>query len=172
MPTLVKNAIRHFNVVVIEDSGTDARLILGALLKDDRHLRVSILTDGERASKHLREPGWEAELPLLRPDLVFLDLGLPGLDGLEVLQNLRAHERTKSVPIIVFTGANRPEDINRCYDLGANCVTFKPMETELFVSTVKSIGRYWLDVVGPRARERNKAKAWRGRRPPEVDELP
>lgn len=172
MPTLLKHAVRHFNVVVVEDSGTDARLILSALLQDDRHLRVAVLSDGEKASQHLSDPGWEAELPLLRPDLVFLDLGLPGLDGLALLPRLRALERTKQVPIIVFTGIDRPDDIQRCYELGANCVAFKPQETERFVSIVKSIGRYWLDVVGPRARERAKARAWRGRRPPEVDELP
>lgn len=172
MATVTRSGRMSYNVVVVEDSKTDARLILQALLQDDRHLQVTVLTDGDRASSHLREPHWESELPFGPSDLVFLDLNLPGKGGMELLSELKATPRLSGVPIIVFTGSKEPDEIQRCYDLGANCVASKPDSLEPFVDTVQHIKRYWLDVVGPRARERARAQAWRGKPPPELDEIP
>lgn len=172
MRTLTKQQGRHCSVIVVEDSSTDARLILQALLQDDHHLRVTVLTDGDRASTHLHEPNWETELPFYQPDLVILDLSLPGKGGLEVLSDFKSTPQLNGVPIVVFTGAERPGEVQRCYELGANCVAFKPTESRPFIDTVQSIGRYWLDVVGPRAHARARAEAWRGKLPPELDEIP
>jgi CheY-like chemotaxis protein len=172
MKTTEMNRTHHYSVAVVEDSKADARLILRALLQDDRHLRVTVLTDGERASNHLRSPNWDDDLPFGPPDLVFLDLNLPGKDGLEVLAELKATPRMYGVPIIVFTGTEQTAEIQSCYELGANCVVTKPMDLEPFIKTVQSIERYWLDVVGPRARERAQAQATHGQKPPEVDEIP
>jgi CheY-like chemotaxis protein len=162
-----------YSVVVVEDSKTDARLILQALLQDDRHLQVTVLTDGERASSHLREPDWDSDLPFGPSDLVFLDLNLPGKGGLEILGELKSLPRLSGVPIIVFTGSKEEDLIQRCYELGANCVASKPDSLEPFVDTVQHIKHYWLDVVGPRARERTRNQVWRGGHSgPELDEIP
>lgn len=171
MRTLPRQENRHCSVIVVEDSHTDARLILQALLQDDHHLQVTVLTDGDRAASHVHQPDWDAP-PFHQPDLVLLDLSLPGKDGMEVLSDLKSTPQLKGVPIVVFTGTDQPESVQRCYALGANCVAFKPVETRPFIDTVKSIGRYWLDVVGPRAHARARAEAWRGKLPPELDEIP
>jgi CheY-like chemotaxis protein len=89
---------------------------------------------------------------MVRPDLIMMDLELPRIDGLELLRELRSRPFYRDVPVVVFTGSQRPEDLSRSYHLGANCVVYKPVRTEDYVAVVRSVEHYWLDVVaGPAA---------------------
>jgi len=78
------------------------------------------------------------------PQLVLLDLKLPKLDGLEVLRRLRADERTRRLPVVVFTSSGEEEDMIKSYDLGANSYVRKPVEFEQFIEATRQLGLYWL----------------------------
>jgi chemotaxis family two-component system response regulator Rcp1 len=168
METLATGHSRPCEVVVVEDSKTDAWLITQALLQYDRKLRITVLTDGERAASHLGGPSDGDDHPFGPPDLVLLDLQLPRKDGLEVLKELKALPHLSKVPIVVFTSTELPYEIQRCYELGASCVASKPLDLAPFVTTVQSIERYWLDIIGPR---RRKGQPWMDLPPPDLDAL-
>src|SRR5207237_4630194 len=78
------------------------------------------------------------------PQLVLLDLKLPKVDGLEVLRRLRADERTKRLPVVVFTSSSEEEDMIKSYDLVANSYVRKPVEFEQFIEATRQLGLYWL----------------------------
>jgi two-component system response regulator len=83
------------------------------------------------------------EGPLI-PQVVMLDLKLPKIDGLEVLQKIRSDSRTQRLPVVVFTSSNEQEDIIKSYDLGANSYVRKPVDFENFVEATRQLGLYWL----------------------------
>ena len=84
--------------------------------------------------------------PALRPDLLLLDLNLPKVNGREVLQAIRAHHATRSLPVVVLTTSAEPFDVDAVYELGANSYIQKPVEFERFVEAVRQIGLYWLSL--------------------------
>lgn len=151
MKTTVEHVPRAKEVVVIEDSGTDAKLILQTLRRRGSHVNVTLLTNGERASEHLDECESPLGLPTHQPDLILLDLELPRKDGLEILGELRSMEYYRGVPVVVFTNSSDPHVQDRCYRSGANCVVNKPVATEEFVAVLKAVERYWLEVLPLRA---------------------
>jgi chemotaxis family two-component system response regulator Rcp1 len=139
---------RPFEVALVEDSRQESWLILEAMKKDRRKLNIAVLPDGERASDYLqRRDSGEAAF-YRRPDLIILDLSIPRKDGFCLLAELRDSSELKDVPVVVFTGHEDLEEINRCYALGANCVLTKPAEMERYIDMVRAVEHYWLDVVG------------------------
>lgn len=135
-------------VLVVEDSGTDAGLILRALKRGGRPMHITLLTNGEKAASHLDACESPMDIPVVKPDLVLMDLELPRIGGLELLEEMRRQALYRDVPVVVFTGSDRSQDLSDSYRLGANCVVYKPVKTEDFVSVVRSVEHYWLDVVG------------------------
>jgi CheY-like chemotaxis protein len=138
-------ARRTFEVAVVEDSRNEAWLILEALKKDRRRLNVAVLPDGERASDHLQA----LQHPFRVPDLILLDLGIPRKDGFALLTEIRASSELKHVPVVVLAQDRPLADINRCYELGANCVLVKPAKLENYIDALRAAEHYWLDVMGP-----------------------
>ena len=127
--------------IEIEDSGL---VKIAAVSKEDGEAALDFLfargAYAERASEPL-------------PRLVLLDLKLPKVDGLEVLREIRAHDRTRSVPVVVLTSSQEERDIAASYRLGANSFVSKPVAFDEFTSTVAELGRYWLLVNKIPARE-------------------
>ena len=167
LKALLRRSLRPFEVLVVEGSKTDARYILQALLRGDRHLHVTIVGDRDRARAHLLGNQEDESLPWGPPDLVLLDADLAPVDGVEILSQLREMPHLHHVPVVVLARGDVPEDVPRCYELGANCVTAKPHDPVLLMDTVQAMEHYWLDVVGPRLRQ-----AWRDLPPPEIDGIP
>lgn len=132
-------------ILVIEDNPRDEALTLRALKKSNILNEVVVARDGVEAIDYLF--GMEALPESIRrplPQLVLLDLKLPRMDGLEVLQRLRADERTRRLPVVVFTSSSEDEDMIKSYDLGANSYVRKPVDFEQFVDATKQLGLYWL----------------------------
>jgi two-component system response regulator len=120
-------------------------LTLRALKKSNIVNEIVVVHDGVEALDYLFGTGnyAGAELPAL-PKLVLLDLKLPKVDGHEVLRKIRAEERTRRLPVVIFTSSSEEEDMIKSYDCGANSYVRKPVESERFVEATTQLGLYWL----------------------------
>jgi two-component system response regulator len=130
-------------ILVVDDSPDDVALMLRALRKNGITNHVDIASDGEEALKYLFG---DRAAPL---SLVLLDINLPKVNGLDVLRQIRAHETTRRLPIVVLTTSNEERDIVETYDLGANSFVRKPVVFSDFLEAVRVLGRYWLLINQP-----------------------
>lgn len=134
-----------FEILLVEDDPADAGLAKRAL-RDGRILcNVAHVRDGVEAMGYLRRQGPFAGAA--RPDLILLDLNMPRMDGREVLQELKADEELKTIPVVILTTSDVDRDVNASYLLGANSFITKPMDMDAFFDAVKSIEEYWFRVV-------------------------
>jgi len=129
--------VQEVDILLVEDNPNDAELTQRALRKTDVAAQLAIVRDGAEALDYLF-----SDRP--RPKVVFLDLKLPKIDGIEVLRRMRADNRTKSIPIVVLTSSQEERDIVECYKLGVNSYVVKPVEFDTFYKTVSDLGTYWL----------------------------
>jgi CheY-like chemotaxis protein len=136
---------RPLRILLVEDSRADARLIVEGMLETKARITLNVAEDGEAAMDYLRRQGRYEDADA--PDLILLDLNLPGKDGREVLADIMADEKLRRIPVVVLTTSKAEEDVTRCYELGANCYITKPVGLDRFIDVVKSIEEFWLDVV-------------------------
>jgi two-component system, response regulator len=125
------------DILLVEDNPNDAELTLRALRKIEMGTRVAIARDGAEAIDYLVKTEQ-------KPKVVFLDLKLPKIDGIEVLRRIRADERLKSIPVVVLTSSQEERDITETYKLGVNSYVVKPVEFDKFYKTVSDLGTYWV----------------------------
>jgi two-component system, response regulator len=132
-------------ILLVEDNPDDEKLTVRALKKNNVANAVVVARDGVEALDYLFGTGTYAGRDTrVMPSLVLLDLKLPRLDGLEVLQRLRADERTRRLPIVILTSSKEDQDLAESYKLGANSYIRKPVEFEQFSEAVRQLGLYWL----------------------------
>ncbi|HRU39020.1 MAG TPA: response regulator [Candidatus Goldiibacteriota bacterium] len=124
-------------ILLVEDNPGDIRLIVETISEGRLPLSVNVARDGEEAVKMITAGAFE-------PDIIMLDLELPRKSGLEVLEALRANEKTKLTPVIVLSSSESEADITRAYELHANCYVTKPINLDSFVVTINSINNFWL----------------------------
>ena len=125
-------------IVLVEDNPDDEAMTLRALQKQNLGHDIVVLRDGVEALEFLLSP----DQPL--PHLVLLDLNLPKVDGLTVLQRLRSEPRTQLLPIVVLTSSDEDKDVIDGYRLGANSYICKPVDFHQFSEAVRHLGLYWL----------------------------
>ncbi|MFQ6616590.1 MAG: response regulator [Fidelibacterota bacterium] len=131
-------------VLIVEDSPDDGVLTLRALEKSKLRNGIVVKVGGEDALDYLLRRRQYKELePGLMPDLILLDLKMPKVGGLEVLKQLRADDRTKLIPVVIFTSSKADQDLLECYNLGVNSYVRKPVESKEFRKTVEQIEHYW-----------------------------
>jgi two-component system response regulator len=128
-------------ILLVEDSEDDVELTLRALRRNDVPSRVEVARDGAAALEYLLG---EATHPL--PAVVLLDLNLPKLSGLEVLERLRAHPRTRLLPVVILTSSHEDTDLAKGYALGANSYVRKPVDYDAFLEAARQLGAYWLQI--------------------------
>ena len=132
-------------ILLVEDNADDVDLTLRALKKYGIRNEIVVARDGQEALDWLFCAGvHEGRDPKDAPTVVLLDLKLPKIDGLEVLQRVRADERTKLLPVVIITSSNEERDRLAGYELGANSYVQKPVEFEGFTEAVRQLGLYWL----------------------------
>ncbi len=132
-------------ILLIEDNMNDAELAIRALRKGNITNNLIHLKNGAEALEFLFGTGkFEGRDISNKPKVILLDLKMPKADGLEVLAQIKANERTKAIPIVVLTSSNEHPDIERAYSLGANSYIVKPVEFDEFSKVVTDLGFYWL----------------------------
>jgi len=132
-------------ILLVEDNVGDVRLTKEALNDCKMHIKLTVMPDGETAMRYLRREGQYAEAT--KPDLILLDLNLPGKNGREVLADIKSHEDLHRIPVVVLTSSQAEQDILQSYDLNANCYVCKPVDLDQFIKVVKSIEDFWLTIV-------------------------
>jgi CheY-like chemotaxis protein len=132
------------DILLVEDNPTDAELVLRVLRKSNLANNVVWVKDGEVALDFLFRRGNYAARSSSMPRVVFLDLRLPKVDGLNVLQQMRDNDHTRTIPVVVLTSSKEESDIAASYQLGANSFVSKPVAFDEFNNTVAELGRYWL----------------------------
>lgn len=132
-------------ILLVEDNPGDARLALEALKEAKVRNNLHVVEDGLEATAFLYRQGKYRDAR--RPDLILLDLNLPGKDGREVLSEIKNDEDLKRIPVVILTVSKDDEDILRAYDLHANCYITKPIDLDQFLKVVKAIKDFWLTIV-------------------------
>jgi CheY-like chemotaxis protein len=123
-------------ILLVDDDPDDVTLAMRALARQNLANRVHVVGDGAEALAYLRESG--------RPRLVLLDLKLPKVTGLEVLEQIRDDPRLKTLPVVILTSSREEPDVARAYALGANSYIVKPVDFDQFLRAVSEVGMYWL----------------------------
>jgi two-component system response regulator len=132
-------------ILLVEDNPKDEELTLRALRKNNISNSVIVVRDGAEALDYLFVRGaYAGRDPNALPQLVLLDLKLPKVDGLEVLRQLRAHESTRLLPVVILTTSNDEKDRLAGYRNGANSYVRKPIDFTEFMEAVRQLGLYWL----------------------------
>ena len=135
------------DILLVEDNPRDAEMTIRALKKHSLANRLIHVEDGEQAMNFLFGQGrYQNRAEALPPRVVFLDLKLPKVNGLEVLKAIRADARTHAVPVVMVTSSAEDPDIQAAYDLGANSYVIKPVEFGAFMEVMETLGFYWLAV--------------------------
>jgi len=140
--------MREKTILLVEDNPDDVTLTIRALKKNHLLNDVVVARDGAEALDLLFGKGETP--PMVLPELILLDINLPKINGLEVLEKIRDNKRTSLLPVVVLTTSDDDRDRMESYRLGANSYISKPVEFEEFSRAVKQLGIYWLAInIGP-----------------------
>lgn len=130
-------------ILLVEDDLRDQELTLLALERSQLANEVVLVRDGASALDYLRREGMYADREPGNPAIVLLDLKLPKVNGLEVLEAVRAHPALRSVPVVMLTSSQEESDLVRSYELGVNAYVVKPVDFKQFVSAISDVGVFW-----------------------------
>jgi CheY-like chemotaxis protein len=132
-----------FHILLIEDSDTDVKIIQRALREGNIDHRLTVIRDGRHALEYLVGLNDPSSDPDLEPDLVLLDLNLPGVDGYQLLARIKSDPLLRILPVVVLTTSRRDEDVLQTYFAGANTYIQKPAEYPHYRELVVNLRRYW-----------------------------
>jgi two-component system, response regulator len=142
--------LEEANILLVEDNPTDAELTMRALKKNNLANQVVWVKDGAEALEFIFATGRYSERNVDNfPKLILLDLRMPKVDGLEVLQKIKADERSRRIPVVVLTSSQEDRDIVESYKLGVNSYVSKPVEFDDFINAVSTLGFYWMLINNP-----------------------
>jgi len=137
--------MEHKVILLVEDNPDDVELTLRAFRRYHLQNEVAVVNDGALALDYLLGTGEYAGRNLSQmPAVVLLDLKLPKMDGLEVLRQIRAHQRTRLLPVVILTSSSEERDLIDSYMNGANSYIRKPVDFDKFMRAVQQLGLYWL----------------------------
>ena len=132
-------------ILLVEDNPDDEALTLRALTRNGIRHQVQVAHDGVEALNYLFGRGEHRDRDTSRlPTVTLLDLKLPRVDGLEVLRQVRAHDRTRFLPVVILTSSREEQDLVEGYSLGVNSYIRKPVDFTQFTEAVRQLGAYWL----------------------------
>jgi CheY-like chemotaxis protein len=136
-------------ILIVEDDPNDVELTLTALTDYNLANEVVVARDGQQALDYLYCRGEFNTRPTGNPAVMLLDLKLPKVGGLEVLQQIKSDEQLKMIPVVVLTSSNEEKDMMKSYSLGVNAYVVKPVDFHEFVNAVKELGVFWAVINEP-----------------------
>lgn len=132
-------------ILLVEDNPGDADLTRESLKGSARPVELTVAVNGTEALDYIHKRG--RFVFATTPDLILLDLNLPGIDGKGVLAEIKQHADFKRVPVAILTSSAAEEDVSRCYELGANCYVVKPIDFKSFEAIVRTVENFWFAIV-------------------------
>jgi len=135
------SAIR--TILLAEDSAADAEMAVDALREANLANPIVHVEDGVEAMDYLLRRGAFADRPEGLPAVLLLDIKMPRMDGLEVLQQIRNHDKLKTLPVVILSSSREESDLARSWDLGVNAYVVKPVDVDQFFQAVKLLGTFW-----------------------------
>lgn len=133
------------DILMVEDNPQDAELTIRALKKSNLGNNIYTVEDGAEALDFLFCKGkYASRRPQNKPKVVFLDLKLPKVSGLEVLSKIKSDPNLKKIPVVIITSSKEDPDIQEAYSLGANSYVVKPVDFDKFINAIQNLGYYWL----------------------------
>lgn len=132
-------------ILLVEDNPADVRLTIEALKDAKMYNQLNVVSNGNDALTYLRRQGPYTEA--VRPDLILLDLNLPKMGGLEVLDDIKNDPELRTIPVVVVTTSQAEQDIIKSYNSHANCYICKPVDLDQFMTVIQSIQNFWLTIV-------------------------
>lgn len=136
-------------ILLVEDDQTHAFLVKKNLRRGGFENNIITIDNGEEALEFLFAEGRYIDRPLPDPLLVLLDLNMPGINGYQVLERMKANPATRKIPVIVLTTTDEPREINRCYELGCNLYITKPVDNQAFTAAVRELGFLFCVIAPP-----------------------
>ena len=138
-------SVEPIHILLVDDDPADVRLTQEALKEHKVFCETAVAGDGIEALAYLRREG--SYTGVTRPDIILLDLNMPGKDGREVLKEIKADPQLRRIPVVILTTSQADQDILHSYDLGANCYITKPVDLEQLTTVVQAIENFWFTVV-------------------------
>ena len=134
------------DILLVEDNAEDAELAIHEFRKHNMANNLFHVIDGEEAIDFIFAEGKYAGQREIEnaPKLILLDIKMPKVNGIEVLQKIKSDERTHGIPVVMLTSSREDPDIKKCYNLGANSYIVKPVNFEGFIQAISNLGFYWL----------------------------
>ena len=130
-------------ILLAEDNTLDVELTIEALKENNLANHVVTVKDGVEAMDYLNYEGEFKNRKKGNPAVLLLDIKMPRMDGIEVLEAIRGNEKLKTLPIVMLTSSREEPDLKRCYDLGVNAYVVKPVNFKDFIEAVKHLGIFW-----------------------------
>ncbi|HEX7183155.1 MAG TPA: response regulator [Thermoanaerobaculia bacterium] len=144
----MRTARKSIIILLAEDDPDDRMLVQDAVAEGRLVNDLRCVEDGEELLDYLHQRGkYAGESAAPRPGLILLDLNMPKKDGREALREIKADPSLRQIPVVVLTTSKAEEDVFRSYDLGANSFVTKPVTFQSLVELMKTLGRYWLEIV-------------------------
>jgi two-component system response regulator len=133
------------DIILVEDNPSDAEMTIRALKRNKLANNLIHLQDGEEALEFIFGTGRYKDKGMINsPKVILLDLKMPKVNGIEVMQKLKSEEMTRKIPIVVLTSSKEDPDIKTCYEIGVNSYIVKPVGFEQFINAISGLGMYWL----------------------------
>ena len=130
-------------ILLVEDNPNDIELTLEALEEQNLANRVLVFNDGVEVIEYLMYEGPHADRKREKPAVILLDIKMPRMDGIEVLQKIKNHPELKTIPVVMLTSSREEPDLKKCYELGVNAYVVKPVNFKDFFKAVKNLGIFW-----------------------------
>lgn len=138
---------QYAQIMLVEDNPDDYEATLRSLRKNHLMNPVHWCKNGHDALDYLHRAGaYSMDAPRVRPDLILLDLNMPGLDGRKVLEHIKSDEELKSIPVVILTTSKDSKDVDQCYAFGANTYIQKPVNFESLTQAIAAMKDYWFGI--------------------------
>jgi two-component system response regulator len=135
---------KSVEILLIEDNPYEAELTIRALKKHNFANNLHHIDDGADALDFIFERGKFKDHLAGLPKVILLDIKLPRVDGIEILRQIKANDKTKAIPVVILTSSKENQDIRACYELGVNSYIVKPVDFDSFAKAVADLGMYWI----------------------------